>query len=300
MRETGEGGGVSKAIASNPTNGFSSNWQSEHRLGASLGVHVKDLFTSVFKAESILAHVDVQTEAVIPSMDSIDAIVGSNSSVSTGGPLHSACLGARPGRVRAPVLSMGNPEVRVIGLDLDALDGLDRVRNVCVVDERAVPGEDNKDTASRVKMGKVSLFFQEVDEFDITILAKVPLQPLLTEGVEVLNIPDIHVPRCTRVDGERESWREWARVLTPADLQPTVVKGQALVGSDLVERHSSSRVDEGNELSKPPSGRVQGMEIGGIHTAMCLSCMYLMLCNTPPLIALHRSSAVVSGWMFPR
>jgi hypothetical protein len=50
------------------------------------------------------------------------------------------------------------------------------------------------------------------------------------------------------VDGERESWRKWARVLTPADLQPTVVKGQALDRSNLVKSHSSSWVDEGNEL----------------------------------------------------
>jgi hypothetical protein len=36
------------------------------------------------------------------------------------------------------------------------------------------------------------------------------------------------------------------------------------------------------------------------RTAICLSCMYRTLCNTPPLIALHRSSVVVSGWMFPK
>ena len=28
--------------------------------------------------------------------------------------------------------------------------------------------------------------------------------------------------------------------------------------------------------------------------------MYLKLCNTPPLIALHKSSVVVSGWIFPK
>ena len=232
-------------------------------MGASLGVHVKDLFTSVFKTESILAHVDGQTEPILSSLVSINAIVDSDSGVAAGGPLHSARLGAGPGWIRAPVLSVGNPEVRIIGLDLDALDGFDRVRDVRVIDERAIPDEDCKDTTSKVKAGKVSLFFQEVDEFDVTILAKVPLQPLLAEGVEVLDVPDVHVPRCTRVDGERKSGREWARVLAPADLQPTVVKGQALEGSNLVERHSSSRVDEGNELSKSPSGRVQGMENKG-------------------------------------
>ena len=69
---------------------------------------------------------------------------------------------------------MGDSEVRVIGLDFDALDGLDRVRDVCVVDERAVPGGNDKD-ASKIKMSKVSLFFQEIDQFDIAILAKVSL-----------------------------------------------------------------------------------------------------------------------------
>ena len=224
-------------------------------MGASLSVHVKDLFASIFNTESILVHVDGQTKAVFSSLVSIDAIVDSDGGVTTSGPLHSARLGARPGRVRAPVFPVGDPEVRVVGLDLDALDGLDRVRDVRVVDERAVPDEDGKDTTSTIKIGKISLFFQEVDELDITILAEVPLQPLLAEGVEVLNVPNVHVPRRTRVDGERESGRKRARVLTPADLQPTVVKGQALEGSNLVERHSSSRVDEGNKLSKPPSGR---------------------------------------------
>jgi len=33
-------------------------------------------------------------------------------------------------------------EVRVIGLGLDTLDGLDRVRDVSVVDERTVPNEE--------------------------------------------------------------------------------------------------------------------------------------------------------------
>ena len=54
------------------------------------------------------------------------------------------------------------------------------------------------------------------------------------------------------MDGERQSGRKWTRVLTPADLQPTVVEGQALDRSNLVESHSGSWVDEGNEL-QPPS-----------------------------------------------
>lgn len=75
-------------------------------------------------------------------MVSADAIVDSDSSVAAGSPLHSARLWAGPGRVRTPVFSMGNPEVRVIGLSLDALNSLDRVRDVSVVDECTVPDEE--------------------------------------------------------------------------------------------------------------------------------------------------------------
>ena len=71
-----------------------------------------------------------------------------------------------------------------------------------------------------MKPGKVSLFLQEVDKLDITVLARVPLQPFLAEGVEVLNISDVHIPRRAGVDAERENWRKWARVLAPSDLQP--------------------------------------------------------------------------------
>ena len=65
-----------------------------------------------------------------------DPIVDTNGSVAAGRP---ACLGTRPGWVRTPVLPMRDPELRVAGFDLDALDGIDRVRDVGVVDERAVP-----------------------------------------------------------------------------------------------------------------------------------------------------------------
>ena len=215
-----------------------------------LGVHVKNLFTSIFNAVNILAYVDGQTEAILSSVVSIDAIVDSDGSVATGSPLHSACLGAGPGWVRTPVLSMSDPEVRVIGLDFDPLDGLDRVRDVRVVDERTVPNGGAIRMTSKMKIDEVSLFFQEVDKFDIAVLAKVPFQPLLAEGIEVLDVSNVHVPRCTRVDRECESGRKWAGVLTPANLQPTVVEGQALEGSDLVEGHGSRWVNEGDELSK--------------------------------------------------
>ena len=108
-------------------------------MGVGLSVHVQDFFTSVLGAESILAHIDGQTEAVLSGEISIDAIVDSHGGIATGGPLHSTRLGPGPGWVCTPVLSVGNPEVRVIGLDLDVFDGLDRVRDVRVVDESTVP-----------------------------------------------------------------------------------------------------------------------------------------------------------------
>ena len=126
--------------SSDPTNKFLSNWRGERYLRTSSSVHVKDLLTSIFDAETILAHVDGQPKAVLSDVVSIDdPIVDANGGVAAGRPLHPARLGAGPGWVRAPVLSVRDPEVRVVGLDLDALDGLDRVRDVGVVDERAIP-----------------------------------------------------------------------------------------------------------------------------------------------------------------
>lgn len=99
------------------------------------GVHVKDLFTSVFNTKRILAHVDGQTKTVF----SIHAIGDSDGSVAAGSPLHSTRLRARPRWVRTPVLSVCDSEVRVIGLGLDGLYGLDRIRDISVIDERTVP-----------------------------------------------------------------------------------------------------------------------------------------------------------------
>lgn len=223
------------------------------------GVYIKDLFTSIF---NFFAHIDGQTKAVLSDVVSADAIVDPNSSVTTGSPLHPARLRAGPRWVRAPVLSVRDSEVRVVRLGLDALDGLNRVRDVGVVDERTVPDEVIVNATPRTRTDKIPLFFQKVDKFDIAILAKVPLQPLLAEGIKVLDVSDINVPRRTRVDGERESGRKWARILTPANLQPAVVERQALEGSDLVESHSSSWVDEGNELESP-SEKIQTVKTEG-------------------------------------
>ena len=90
-----------------------------------------------------------------------------------------------------------------------------------------------------MKMGGVLLFFQ-VRRFNISEPAKVPLQPLLTGGFEVLDVSDVHVPHRAGVDGECESGREWIGVLTLANLQPAVVEGQALERSNLVGGHGGS------------------------------------------------------------
>ena len=114
--------------SSDPTNKFLSNWRGECYLRTSSSIHVEDVLTSVFDAETILAHVDGQTKAVLSDVVSInDPIVDTNGGVAIGCPLHPAGLGAGPRWVRTPVLSVRDPEVHVIALDLDALNGLDCV-----------------------------------------------------------------------------------------------------------------------------------------------------------------------------
>ena len=51
------------------------------------------------------------------------------------------------------------------------------------------------------------LLLQEVDQFDISELAKVPLESLFTESLEVLNVTDVHVPCCSRMYGKRQCGR---------------------------------------------------------------------------------------------
>ena len=98
-----------------------------------------DHFTSVFDAESILAHIDGQTMTVLSDAVSVDPIVTSDGGVAGGRPLHPARSRAGPGWVRTSVFSVRDPGVREVGLGLAALDGLDRVRDAGIADERAVP-----------------------------------------------------------------------------------------------------------------------------------------------------------------
>jgi hypothetical protein len=66
-------------------------------------------------------------------------------------------LWARPWRVGTAVFAMSDPQVGIVGLIFDTFDGLDGVTDVGKVDKCAV------------------LFFEKVDELDITVLAKVAL-----------------------------------------------------------------------------------------------------------------------------
>ena len=89
---------------------------------------------------------------------------------------------------------------------------------------------------------------------------------------------NVHILRCTGVDRECESERMWTQVLTPTNLQPAVVEGQALEGSDLVEAHSSSWVDGGDE----PSMLSLGGAIKSKIRENVPQYAYPMLCNTSP------------------
>src|SRR5712672_3573740 len=72
-----------------------------------------------------------------------------------------AALGTRPRRICTTVFSMSDPQIGIVGLIFDTLDGLDGVVNVGKVDKRAI------------------LFLEKIDQFDITVLAKIALQSIV-------------------------------------------------------------------------------------------------------------------------
>ena len=148
---------------------------------------------------------------------------------------------------------------------------------------------------------KYILLLQEVHKLDITVLAEISLQLLLAICVKVFNVPDVNVSCGSGVDRERKCRRERSRVLTPSDLQSPVVQSQPLVRSDLEERQSGRWINECDKLGRRLNDQYNRLRFSRWQlTAICLSCMYLKLCNTPPRIELQRSSAVVSGWMLPK
>ena len=78
-------------------------------------------------------------------------------------------------------------------------------------------------------MAHHSLLLQEVDKFDVSKLAKVPLEPIVIESLKVLDIANVNVPGCARMDSEGQGGRQWSRILTPPYLQATIVQRETLV-----------------------------------------------------------------------
>ena len=70
----------------------------------------------------------------------------------------------------------------------------------------------------------------------------------------------------------------WTQVLTPTNLQPAVVEGQALEGSDLVGGRSGSWVNGGDE---PSTLSLEGAKRSKIRENVPRYA-YPMLCNTSP------------------
>lgn len=95
-----------------------------------------------------------------------------------------------------------------------------------------------------------SLLLQEVDKFNFAVFAKVPLELILVEDLEIFDVSDVHVPRSTVGDRHAERRADWAWVLAPTDLEATVVEGQALVSSHLIESEGSVGVHKRDELSR--------------------------------------------------
>jgi len=105
--------------------------------------------------------------------------------------------------------------------------------------------------------------------------------------------------QCARVHGQGECGWKWTSIYAPTEFELLVVQCQTLVRRCVEESERSCRVYECDELGimdQPPDHE----RCTKVRTALCLSCMYRMLCNTPPRIELHKSSVVVSGWMLPR
>ena len=93
---------------------------------------------------------------------------------------------------------MRDAQVGVVGFVLNSINGLDSVRDVHEVDESTVPviATYERPDQHRTHDG-YALFLEEVDEFNLAVLPEVSLEPLLVEGIEVLNITNVYVTRST-------------------------------------------------------------------------------------------------------
>ena len=127
------------------------------------------------------------------------------------------------------------------------------------------------------------------------MLSKVPLELLLAEQLKVFNVLHVHVPGRTRMHGQREERWEGTGVFALTNFQSSVIQRKPLICGDLEERERSGRIHKRDELKGITVSRAGRKGNERARTAICLSCIYLMLCNTPPRIALYKSSVVVSG-----
>lgn len=67
------------------------------------------------------------------------------------------------------------------------------------------------------------LLLKEVNKFNVTILAKVPLQPLIGESFKIFHVPNIDISRCAGMHGQSELRVQWTRIFTPTNLEATVI-----------------------------------------------------------------------------
>lgn len=81
----------------------------------------------------------------------------------------------------------------------------------------------------QTKLPADSLLLQEVNELYITILTEVPLQPVFSECLEILNVSNINVPRCPRVHSQSKLRVQRSRIFTPANFKASIVQTESLV-----------------------------------------------------------------------
>ena len=105
--------------------------------------------------------------------------------------------------VRTAVLSTSDPEI-IVRFIFNTIDGLDGIADVGKVDKRVV------------------LFLEEIDELDVTILAKVA--NLSSEKVS--DVANIHVARRARVHRQGESGWKGTSIFSPTKLESPVVQCQ--------------------------------------------------------------------------
>lgn len=131
--------------------------------------------------------------------------------------------------VAASILAEVDLELLVFILASDGLNGLDGICNI---------GEVDKGT---------TLLAQGVDQLDLTVLGEILSQPLLGPGL--VQVANVDVSRSTTTDGQGDSWRQCARVLTPTYLQSAVVDHETLEVAQGVERSGRGGIDKGNKAN---------------------------------------------------